>query len=165
MNIFVLDKDVKKCAKYHCDKHVVKMLVEYTQLLSSTYYYTEQNELAPYKLTHKNHPCSVWTRKSLSNWLWLKELGLALYDEYKHRYNKQHKSGELLINLQTPNLDDIGLTEHPQCMPIEYMDMDVVKAYRNYYIGDKLHFVKYKNRPLPDWLVGISINQIQKLVS
>ena len=28
MNIFFLDWDVDKCAKDHCDKHVVKMLLE-----------------------------------------------------------------------------------------------------------------------------------------
>lgn len=28
MNIFVLDWDVKKCAEFHNDKHVVKMMLE-----------------------------------------------------------------------------------------------------------------------------------------
>jgi len=28
MNIFLLDKNPEKCAKYHCDKHVVKMILE-----------------------------------------------------------------------------------------------------------------------------------------
>jgi hypothetical protein len=28
MNIFVLDTDPKKCAVYHNDKHVVKMILE-----------------------------------------------------------------------------------------------------------------------------------------
>jgi len=28
MNIFFLDTDTKQCAKYHCDKHVVKMILE-----------------------------------------------------------------------------------------------------------------------------------------
>lgn len=35
MNIFVLSRNVTKCAAYHCDKHVVKMIVEYTQILST----------------------------------------------------------------------------------------------------------------------------------
>ena len=33
MNIFVLDKDPKKAAKYHCDKHCVKMILEAGQML------------------------------------------------------------------------------------------------------------------------------------
>ena len=28
MNIFILDEDPKKAAEYHCDKHVVKMILE-----------------------------------------------------------------------------------------------------------------------------------------
>jgi hypothetical protein len=37
MNIFYLDKDPKTCAQYHCDKHVVKMILEYAQLLSTAH--------------------------------------------------------------------------------------------------------------------------------
>ena len=37
MNIFYLDENPKKCAKYHCDKHVVKMIIEYAQLLSTAH--------------------------------------------------------------------------------------------------------------------------------
>ena len=33
MNVFVLDTNPMRCAQYHCDKHVVKMLLEYTQLM------------------------------------------------------------------------------------------------------------------------------------
>ena len=83
MNIFVLDTDPIKAAQYHADKHVVKMITETAQLLNSTYYFTNEKDKASYKLTHKNHPCSIWARESLDNWVWLKQLGLALYDEYK----------------------------------------------------------------------------------
>ena len=37
MNIFYLNKDPKICAEQHCDKHVVKMIVEYAQLLSTAH--------------------------------------------------------------------------------------------------------------------------------
>ena len=37
MNIFYLDRDVKTCATYHNDKHVVKMILEYAQLLSTAH--------------------------------------------------------------------------------------------------------------------------------
>ena len=37
MNIFYLDQDPRLCASYHCDKHVVKMIVEYAQLLCTTH--------------------------------------------------------------------------------------------------------------------------------
>lgn len=35
MNIFVLSRDAKECAEMHCDKHVVKMITEHTQMLST----------------------------------------------------------------------------------------------------------------------------------
>ncbi len=154
MNIFVLDNDINKCAKYHCSKHVVKIITESAQILCSAYYYTGQEYLSPYKLSHKNHPCCVWARESLSNWLWLRDLGIALYEEYKYRYNnKDHKAGDIILDLKVPNLSDIGLTEFAQAMPEKYKNDDVVKAYRDYYIGDKQHLLQYGNRELPEWLM------------
>ena len=153
MNIFVLDNDIRKCAEYHCDKHVVKMILESAQMLCSAYYYTGQEHKSPYKLAHKNHPCSVWVRESLSNWLWLRDLALYLYDEYQYRYgNKEHKAGEVILALETPDLQDKGITAHPQAMPLEYKDMDAITAYRNYYKGDKQHILQYTRRPFPEWL-------------
>jgi hypothetical protein len=37
MNIFFLDTNPALCAKAHCDKHVVKMILEYAQLLSTAH--------------------------------------------------------------------------------------------------------------------------------
>jgi hypothetical protein len=153
MNIFVLDEDVKKCAEYSCDKHVVKMLLESVQLLCSTYYYTDEIPNDVYKLAHKNHPCSIWTRESLSNWKWLYSLATELYKEYKYRYgDKIHKSGEMLNSLPLPKIKDIGITKRPQCMPLEYQQLDVIDAYRGYYLGDKRELLKYKRREIPYWV-------------
>ena len=33
MNIFILDNDIEQCARYHCDQHVGKMILESAQLL------------------------------------------------------------------------------------------------------------------------------------
>ena len=74
MNIFILDLDPQSCAEAHCDKHVVKMILETAQLLSSALWITGVE--APYRLTHKNHPCAIWTRESLDNYMWLCQLGL-----------------------------------------------------------------------------------------
>jgi hypothetical protein len=51
MNIFYLDKDPETCAQYHCDKHVVKMILETAQLLCATQWLCGTE--APYRLTHK----------------------------------------------------------------------------------------------------------------
>ena len=69
MNIFILDYDVKKCAEYHVDKHVVKMILETAQLLCGAHWTTGGE--APYKLSHKNHPSAIWTRQDLNNYMWL----------------------------------------------------------------------------------------------
>lgn len=152
MNIFVLDNDFQTNAMYHVDKHVVKMLVEQTQLLCSTYYFTGQGDVSPYKLTHKNHPCAVWVRESLSNWRWLREFTQALHNEYRYRYNKDHKSGLVAWSLPEPKLIDIGLTPFAQAMPDEYRSDDAVTAYRNYYLGEKRNLFSWKNRSVPEWI-------------
>ena len=82
MNIFFLDYDTQKCAQYHCDKHVVKMVLETAQLLCGVHHTTPQvTPQVPYKLSHKNHPCAIWCRESLSNYLYLCDLGLELCKE------------------------------------------------------------------------------------
>ena len=37
MNLFYLDTRPEKCATLHCDKHVVKMIIEYAQLMSTAH--------------------------------------------------------------------------------------------------------------------------------
>ena len=158
MNIFILDKDVKKCAQYHCDKHVVKMILETAQLLCGVHHVTAHDtaqvtDQVPYKLSHKNHPCSIWARESLSNYLYLCELGLELCYEYTHRYGKRHKSQDVIEWCLTnkPNILDKGFTEPAKAMPDEYKVDDVVQSYRNYYCGAKSGFAVWKMRDIPHW--------------
>ena len=33
MNIFVLHHDIRRCAQFHCDRHVTKMILESVQML------------------------------------------------------------------------------------------------------------------------------------
>jgi hypothetical protein len=90
MNIFFLDEDPTLSAQYHVDKHVVKMILETAQLLCGVHHATSQiTDQVPYKLSHKNHPCAIWARTSLSNYLYLCELGLELCKEYTYRYGNQ----------------------------------------------------------------------------
>lgn len=152
MNIFYLDENPQQCARYHCDKHVVKMITETAQLLSSAFYFTGEDK-APYRLTHANHPCAKWARLSKSNWLWLADLGICLYREYKYRYNfRVHKAGEAIMYMQVPNLFDAGFWPPPKCMPEEYKVEDAVQSYRNYYLGSKQHILSYTRREVPSWL-------------
>jgi len=156
MNIFVLDWDVKKCAMYHNDKHVVKMILETAQLLCGVHHMTESpSENVPYKLSHKNHPCSIWARESMDNYLWLCELGMELCAEYTFRYGKRHKSQQVIewcID-NRPNIPEEGFTVPAKAMPDQYKVEDVVQSYRNYYLGEKKSFCNWKNRSVPSWFL------------
>lgn len=156
MNIFVLDWDVKKCAMYHNDKHVVKMILETAQLLCGVHHMTESpTENVPYKLSHKNHPCSIWARESMDNYLWLCELGMELCAEYTFRYGKRHKSQQVIewcID-NRPNIPEEGFTVPAKAMPDQYKVEDVVQSYRNYYLGEKKSFCNWKNRNTPSWFL------------
>jgi phage-related protein len=89
MNIFILDKDPKKIAMYHNDKHVVKMIVETAQLLCTAHHVSGTNGDIPYRKTHQNHPCSIWARESIENYNWLLTLLKELLDMKK--FTKQLK--------------------------------------------------------------------------
>jgi len=152
MNIFFLDFDTKKCAEYHCDKHIVKMILESAQLLCGAHWMS--NSEAPYKLSHKNHPCSIWVRESLSNYLYLCDLGLELCKEYTYRYGKRHKSQDIIewCLLNKPNIHDVDFTSPPLAMGDEFkIGNDVIESYRNYYIKAKKSFAVWKNRNIPEW--------------
>ena len=158
MNIFILDKDIKKCAQYHCDKHVVKMILETAQLLCGVHHVTAHDTVhdtahVPYKLSHKNHPCAIWARESFSNYVYLCELGLELCKEYTHRYGKRHKSLDVILwcIVNRPNIPDKGFTEPAKAMPDEYKVKSVVESYRNYYRGAKSGFASWKMRETPEW--------------
>jgi hypothetical protein len=114
MNIFVLHSHPRKAARYHADKHVVKMLLESTQMLYTAHWVTvfptllqhkapikvseAQKKLpvpptlrnapnqTPYRPVHIHHPCSVWVRASRANYAWLAALALALAQEHAFRW-------------------------------------------------------------------------------
>lgn len=151
MNIFYLDSDPGLCAGFHNDKHVVKMILETAQILSSVHWMTGGE--GAYKLTHKNHPCCIWARTSLGNYRWLAELGLALCEEYTRRYGRIHKTEAILRRLakDEPNIPDSGFTELPQAMPDECKRSSAVEAYREYYRTVKRDMCTWKNGRTPDW--------------
>ena len=161
MNIFILSFNPKEAAEYHCDKHVVKMILETAQLLY-TCHWVLNSELPEnaYKKCHMNHPCGIWVRESLSNYKWLCELGKYLCEEYTFRYGKIHKTqAHLLWLMQNPPccLEDRGITEIRLAMPNEYKHPNPVQAYRTFYIESKLKqrgIVKYTKREWPKWLVA-----------
>jgi len=154
MNIFVLDYDIDKCVKYHNDKHCVKMILEYAQLLCGVHHMVGTDIDIPYKLSHKNHPCSIWVRECIENYIWLCDLALELSKEYTYRYGRRHKTQDVIewCIINKPNLKENGdLTEFAMAMPDECKIGDVVESYREYYKTIKKHIAVWKNRKTPIW--------------
>lgn len=118
MNIFVLDTDIETCARYHCDQHAIKMILESVQLLCTAL--NKKGFVTPYKSTHAKHPCVLWVEESYDNFLWLQELTLALNREYRYRFEKQqdHKSISVLPKIEAFTFESKGLTPFPQAMPM-----------------------------------------------
>lgn len=166
MNIFFLHTNPRKCARWHCDKHVVKMILETCQLLYTCHWIlgTTDFSSAPlrksgdhgYKMSHKNHPCAKWVRMSLSNYKWLTTLGLELVREYKHRFKGRFHACEphiqWLHSNPPPGLEDIGWIEPAKAMPDIYKSHDAVSSYRRYYLGAKEHILKWTDRHSPHWV-------------
>ena len=182
MNIFILDNDPVKAAQQQCDKHVVKMIVESAQMLSTAhrmldgyvelrpsksgkrmvkhYILNDWREDKLYKAVHYNHPCTVWTMESLSNYQWHYKHFIALCDEYKYRYNKTHSSDTKLRNVLSTIPDNIptipqtefklAIKSNPECM-----FEDKVKSYRAFYKTKQERFkMVWTNRKEPDWFIG-----------
>jgi len=164
MNIFYLHDDPVICAKYHSDKHVVKMILETTQLLYTCLWITLDNnwqDVAPltktgkrgYKQTHKNHPSAIWVRESIQNYHWLCDLGIALCTEYTYRYNKIHACYEHLqwLKDQKPNIPNIEKTQIKLAMPQPYKTKCPISSYREYYIHEKRTICRWTRREIPEW--------------
>jgi len=134
MNIFYLDHDPQKAAEYQCNKHVVKMILESAQLLSTTHYVFKSVYLdVLYKPTHINHPCSIWVRQSHQNYNWLYQHYEALCDEYTWRYGKSHKSESLSSLLKKCPVLENKPSKPALAMPDEFKVDCPVESYRNYY--------------------------------
>jgi hypothetical protein len=180
MNLFILDENAERAARLQCDKHVSKMTVESGQMLSTAHrmidgapekrrsksgkttvkYWSlpEPLESSLYKAVHMSHPCTVWTMQTKENYMWHFEHFVSLADEFKYRYNKQHKTYVDLVDvLKYPpnNIPDGPLTlwplamkSNPECMYPE----DPVKSYRLFYQTKQKRFkMSWTKRDIPEW--------------
>ena len=144
MNIFYLDDNPKTCAMAMTDKHVVKMIVESAQLLSTAHHLL--GGTATYRMTHKNHPSAVWTRETLGNYLWLHRHLYFLLDEYAKRYNKtpqDHATYKIWEELKKypPNIVmDMRVTPIKIAITnnVHVVQNNGIMSYRRYYVAEKL---------------------------
>ncbi len=162
MNVFFLDHRPRAAAIAQCDRHVVKMILESAQLLSTAHRELDGDEWADevglYKRTHKNHPSAVWARSAPSHYHWLYCHFEGLCNEYSYRYGKTHLTDTKfrgVLDRKPDNIGDALWSDPPQCMPDEYKCDDAVEAYRAYYAGDKAanDWFKYRNpNRKPNWI-------------
>ncbi len=154
MNIFVLDIDPYKAAQYHHDRHVLKMILESAQLLSSAWHVLNPGRTDIYKPTHLNHPCAKWVRDCSLNYDYLGSLAYGLCLEYTHRYGKIHKTQAIieLLRKWPPNITITEPQGFVQVMPDQYQRSNAVDAYRAYYRAEKVATAKWTNRDRPLWL-------------
>jgi hypothetical protein len=185
MNIFVLDEDPAQAAWDMCNKHVVKMIVESCQLLStahhvldgiqitrtgkngrkfSTYETTRKDFFFPplLRCTMVNHPCTIWTRSSNLAYSWLWSHVKEMLKVYEVRYNKVHAYDSLVQHslIHKPKTIPItaDLPPFAQAMPDQYKKENAVEAYRAYYVNEKSRFAKWPDGKIPKWyLDGLQI--------
>ncbi len=184
MNIFALSENPSTAAKWHCDKHVVKMIVESAQMLStahrmldgtetrrpsstgktmSKYWELDDNrEDVLYKAVHIGHPCTVWTMQSHENYNWHYSLFNELCKEYTHRYNKVHASQTKLMDSlkKLPkNIKKSAMQPWPLAMGsnpecINYDDP--ITSYRAFYQTKQARFpMVWTKRKTPTWFKSL----------
>jgi hypothetical protein len=161
MNIFHLHKDPVVCAQFHCDKHVVKMIVETAQMLSTAYRKRFDDEFLQddtllYKSAFPHHPMTIWVGETGGNFRFTFTLLGCLLCEYMDRYDNVHSTTRIWSNLDSKLIKWRELSEDfttpPLCMPDEYKCDNYIDAYRNYYIGEKKKFATYKNGNIPGFM-------------
>ena len=175
MNIFVTDPNPYKSAIVLPDKHIVKMPLECCQMLSIVaskkwgrdYGTLPKADGTPYsteKGAFRKHPCTVWVGEFVLNWRWLIKHGLALCEEYSHRYQKIHSCLPTLAHANTifPTADPAGRsgkepTPFVRAMPDEYKldtSIDTFTAYKMYISSKPWVASNYLRDPSrkPDWI-------------
>lgn len=166
MNIFILDDDPVRSARYHVDRHLVSQTKESLQLLGTAFRLTTEG--APdwvYKSTHASHPCGVWTRESLANWTWLRQFAFLLVLEGRYRYGRVWEQWlNMLAQHPVPNLPDRRLTPFAQAMPEDLRSpTDPVLGYRRYYNENKQHLFSWKRRAPPPWIRYSNLSSGQRI--
>lgn len=183
MNIFYVDSDPEVAARNMVDRHVVKMILETAQLLSTAHRVIDGEEYVGqsqsgrkakrwrlsgnadaimYAATHINHPSAVWVRENSANYAWLYDHLLALGREYTYRYGRTHLTIDKLKDILKDAPQNIKqsnvMSKMPSCMDKQYIvSLDPIVNYRNYYNYGKTDLLRWSNRPPPKWIDGTII--------
>ena len=170
MNIFVTSPDPVQCAQVLPDKHIVKMPLETCQMLSIVaskkwghgFGTLPKLNGEPYKTdkgAFRNHPCTVWAQRLF---YWLLRHGLALCDEYAHRYKKTHSCrytlNAALQIFPKDSYEPYWAYEFVRAMTDEFKhdtSINTFDAYKNYISSKPWVTSNYIRDPSrkPDWVL------------
>ena len=170
MNIFVTSPDPVQCAQVLPDKHIVKMPLETCQMLSIVaskkwghgFGTLPKLNGEPYKTdkgAFRNHPCTVWAQR---HFYWLIRPGLALCDEYEHRYKKTHSCrytlNAALQIFPKDSYEPYWAYEFVRAMTDEFKhdtSINTFDAYKNYISSKPWVTSNYIRDPSrkPDWVL------------
>lgn len=140
MNIFATSSCPVESAQALDDKRLVKMVLESAQLISTALSRLGYWHSNLYRPTHVSHPCARWAARSRGNFDWLVRHGLALAEEYRYRYGREHQSSFVIQAcakaFKKCPLDELGLTPFENCTNITG-NIPVTSRYRQYLIQEK----------------------------
>jgi hypothetical protein len=163
MNLFRIDNDPAVTASQLADRHVRKMVLEGAQILCTAVrlvvpmHLYDRAEL--YKVAHKHHPVTRYctsragARDVLAH-------SLALADEYRFRWSKQHASEAVLIRAALfidflPEIDiDNNLPIPPLCVDEDLRTLPDHDAYRAHLLRKYQTWKRpplWTNRQRPEW--------------
>ena len=163
MNMFILNEDAITSATEQCDKHVVKMPLESAQMLCTAHRLLDGDEGNEdlYKIAHPKHPCTLWTMESDKNYEWHYAHWIALCNEYKFRYGREHLSFTKFhdkLNKMPKNIPftlhktpfRLAMGSNPECV----VEGDPVASYRAFYKTKAARFeMKWSKREVPEWFL------------
>ena len=110
-----------------------------------------------YRPVHLHHPCTIWVRACLGNYMWAVDLALALGNEYEFRYGKIHScmAHAVWLKLNPPSLRTLPRMGFAVAMDPKFrVKGDVVASYIKFYQESKKErgLTTYTRRSLPWFL-------------
>jgi hypothetical protein len=144
MNIFYTHASAEVCALDHSNRHCIKMILEYAQMLSTAHRKLDGHRWADeqglMKSTHENHPCTFWVEQSTYHYKWLFDMWVYLLYQYRTTYGRNHKVESLMPALVNTPYNMVKRGFKP-CYPVGDVELAKqikdVKLYYRYYLIQK----------------------------
>ena len=169
VNIFFLDLNPEKCAKYYNDKHILKIPIEITQVLSKVLHHYKKEGIininvsriyVDSKMISQSSNLFLWMLKE-NNFSYCLNLAIELIKEYKYRYNKRNHKTEIPLKYieevfkknknifrknQNKNLSFPIINKY---LYYELLSKNPIKIARYHYTELKYFKGKYKKKNIP----------------